>query len=161
MLIKFNLQLTILSSYTETSTEGAQNGYHELQCRLLIAASLTVSLFPIFQASNVCRICWHPCSIRWRRISTLWRPIHLFGNRWFKIVLAAREKWGGSPSCMNFMRWIKSNGTSSNKTFKKDVSRYGRRLEYGKKWESQWCGDQKPALQLMVAFWAPSVEVSV
>ena len=30
VLIKFNLQLTILSSYTETSTEGAQNGYHEL-----------------------------------------------------------------------------------------------------------------------------------
>ena len=30
VLIKFNLQLTILSSYMETSTEGAQNGYHEL-----------------------------------------------------------------------------------------------------------------------------------
>ena len=30
VLIKFNLQLTVLSSYTETSTEGAQNGYHEL-----------------------------------------------------------------------------------------------------------------------------------
>ena len=30
VLIKFNLQLTILSSYTETSTEGAQNGYYEL-----------------------------------------------------------------------------------------------------------------------------------
>ena len=29
VLIKFNLQLTILSSYTETST-GAQNSYHEL-----------------------------------------------------------------------------------------------------------------------------------
>ena len=49
VLIKFNLKLTILSSYTETSTEGAQNGYHEL----LITASLTVSLFPIFQASAV------------------------------------------------------------------------------------------------------------
>ena len=30
LLMKFNLKLTILSSYTETSTEGAQNGYHEL-----------------------------------------------------------------------------------------------------------------------------------
>ena len=30
VLIKFNLQPRILSSYTETSTEGAQNGYHEL-----------------------------------------------------------------------------------------------------------------------------------
>ena len=30
VLIKFNLQLTILSSYTETSTEGAHNAYHEL-----------------------------------------------------------------------------------------------------------------------------------
>ena len=30
VLIKFNLQLTIFSSYTETFTEGAQNGYHEL-----------------------------------------------------------------------------------------------------------------------------------
>ena len=30
VLIKFNLHLTILSSYTETSTEGAQNGYLEL-----------------------------------------------------------------------------------------------------------------------------------
>ena len=27
VLIKFNLQLTILSSYTETPTEGAQNGH--------------------------------------------------------------------------------------------------------------------------------------
>ena len=30
VLISFNLQLTILSSYTETSTEDAENGYHEL-----------------------------------------------------------------------------------------------------------------------------------
>ena len=30
VLIEFNLQLTILSSYTETSTEGAKNGYREL-----------------------------------------------------------------------------------------------------------------------------------
>ena len=30
VLIKFNLQLKILSSYMETSTEGAQSGYHEL-----------------------------------------------------------------------------------------------------------------------------------
>ena len=30
VLTKFNLQLTILSSYTEASIEGAQNGYHEL-----------------------------------------------------------------------------------------------------------------------------------
>ena len=30
VLIKFNLQLTIFSSYTETSTEIAQNDYHEL-----------------------------------------------------------------------------------------------------------------------------------
>ena len=30
VLLKFNLQLTILSSYTETSTEGPQKGYHEL-----------------------------------------------------------------------------------------------------------------------------------
>ena len=28
VLIKFNLQLTILPSYTEISTEGVQNGYH-------------------------------------------------------------------------------------------------------------------------------------
>ena len=53
VLIKFNLQLTILPSYAETSTEGAQNGYHEMQCRLLIAASLTVLPFPIFQAFAV------------------------------------------------------------------------------------------------------------
>ena len=30
VLMKFNLQLTILSSYTEIYTEGAQNCYHEL-----------------------------------------------------------------------------------------------------------------------------------
>ena len=32
-----------------------------------ITDSLTLSHVP-----GVCRICWHPCSIRWRRIFTLW-----------------------------------------------------------------------------------------
>ena len=41
VLMKYNLQLTILSSYTETSTESAQNGYHGLYCMLLIAALWT------------------------------------------------------------------------------------------------------------------------
>ena len=33
----------------------------------------------------------------------------------------------------------------------KTFQRIHERLEYGKEWDSQWCGNQKPALQLMVA----------